>query len=156
MSDLTVYTKGIIERINNEALHDENNDFVHVLDGTVGEYLENRRNHFLDTFLVMAEGDFLDIHGKMYGIFRKQDESDDEYRNRIILNKSILQRTTDFSKLDIGLWIYKDGVTDKDTLTSRNPYLKKEHDEGYIFIISGNDVQYLEKKFLLNDILFVE
>lgn len=155
MSDLTIYTKGIIERINNEALHDENNDFVRVLDGTVGEYLENRQNHFLDTFLVMAEGDFLDIHGKMYGIFRKQDESDEAYRNRIILNKSILQRTTDFSKLDIGIWIYKDGVTDKDTLTSRNPYLKEEHDEDYIFIISGNDVQYLEKKFLLGDILFV-
>lgn len=155
MSDLTIYTKGIIERINNEALHDENNDFVCVLDGTVGEYLENRQNHFLDTFLVMAEGDFLDIHGKMYGIFRKQDESDEAYRNRIILNKSILQRTTDFSKLDIGIWIYKDGVTDKDTLTSRNPYLKEEHDEDYIFIISGNDVQYLEKKFLLGDILFV-
>ncbi len=155
MSDLTIYAKGIIERINNEALHDENNDFVRVLDGTVGEYLENRQNHFLDVFLTTAQGDYLDIHGKIFGIFRKKDESDEEYRNRIILNKSILQRTTDFSKLDIGLWIYKDGVTDKDTLTSRNPYLKEEHDEDYIFIVSGNDIQYLEKKFLLNDILFV-
>lgn len=155
MTELTVYTRGIIERINNEALHDENNDFVRVLDGTVGEYLENRRNHFLDVFLTMAEGDFLDIHGKMYGIFRKEDESDDDYRNRIILNRSILQRTTDFSKLEIGFWVYKDGVTDKDTLTSRNPYLKEKHDDDYVFIVSGEDVSYLQKKFLLNDILFI-
>ena len=155
MTELTVYTRGIIERINNEALHDENNDFVRVLDGTVGEYLENRRNHFLDVFLTMAEGDFLDIHGKMYGIFRKEDESDDDYRNRIILNRSILQRTTDFSKLEIGFWVYKDGVTNKDTLTSRNPYLKEKHDDDYVFIVSGEDVSYLQKKFLLNDILFI-
>lgn len=155
MTELTVYTKGILEKIANESLHDENNDFVKVLDGCVGEYLENRNNHFLDTFLVMAEGNFLDIHGKMYGIFRKRDESDEDYRNRIILNKSLLQRTSDFNKLDIGFWVYRDGITDKDTLTSRNPYLKEKHSDNYVFIISGNDINYLEKKFLLNDILFV-
>ena len=155
MTELTVYTKGIIERIANEALHDENNDFVRVLDGTVGEYLENRNNHFLDVFLTMAEGDFLDIHGKMFNLFRKKDESDEDYRNRIILNKSLLQRTSDFNKLDIGFWVYKSGVTDKDTLTSRNPYLKDQHDDDYIFIVSGEDVDYLQKKFLLNDILFI-
>ena len=152
---LTVYTKGILERINNESLQDENNDFVKVLDGTIGEYLENRKNHFLDIFLITSSDNFLDLHGKMYGLFRKKDESDEDYRNRIILNKSILQRTSDFGQLDIGLWIYKDGVVDKDTLTSRNPYLKDEHDEDYIFIVSGADVEYLQKKFLLEDILFI-
>lgn len=152
---LGVYITGILERLNNEALQDPNNDFVKVIDGTLGEYLEKRDNHFLDTFLTTASDDFLDIHGQMYGIFRKKDESDDDYRNRIILDKSILERTTDFSKLDVGLWIYKDGVTDKDTLTSRNPYLKEEHDEDYIFICSGADVEYLTGKFLLNDILFI-
>ena len=155
MTELTVYTKGIIERIANEALDDENNDFVRVLDGTVGEYLENRNNHFLDVFLTMADGKYLDIHGKMYNLFRKKDESDEDYRNRIILNKSILQRTTDFNKLDIGVWIYKDGVVDKATLTSRNPYLKEKHDDEYIFIVSGEDIGYLQKKFLLKDILFI-
>lgn len=156
MTDLTVYTKGMFERIDNENLHDENNPFVIVFDGTVGEYLENRNNHFLDIFLTTAEGEYLDVHGKIYGIYRKKDEDDDSYRNRILLNKSILQRTTDFNKLDIGFWVYKDGVTDKDTLTSRNPYLKKEHDEDYIFICSGADIDYLTGKFLLDDILWVD
>lgn len=155
MTKLTNYTRGIFERIDNENLHDENNPFVIVFDGTVGEYLENRDNHFLDIFITTAEGDYLDVHGKMYGIYRKKYESDDDYRNRIILDKSILQRTEDFSKLDVGLWVYKDGVTDKDTLTSRNPYLKNEHDEDYVFICSGADIEYLTGKFLLTDILFI-
>ena len=153
---LGVYTKALQERLNNEALQSDENEFIKIFDGCVNEYLENRRNHFLDTFLTMAEGNFLDIHGKMYGLFRKKDESDDDFRNRIILNKSILQRTTDFSKLNIGFWVYKDGVTDKDTLTSRNPYLKQNHDDDYVFIVSGEDINLLQKKFLLNDILFVD
>lgn len=151
-----IYTKALQERINNEALQDDENEFIKIYDGCVNEYLENRRNHFLDTFLVMAERDYLDIHGKMYNLFRKKDESDEDYRNRIILNKSLLQRTSDFSKLDIGFWVYKSGVTDKDTLTSRNQYLKDQHDEDYFFIVSGQDIKYLQQKFLLNDILFVE
>lgn len=152
---LGIYTKALQERLNNEALQNDDNDFIKIYDGCINEYLENRNNKFINIFLNTAQGDYLDIHGKMYGIFRKKDESDEEYRNRIILNKSILQRTTDFSKLDIGLWVYKDGVTDKNTLTSRNPYLKSGHDLGYVFIVSGVDVEYLQKKFLLNDILFV-
>lgn len=150
-----IYTKALQERLNNEALQDDENPFIKIYDGCINEYLQNRNNHFLDVFLTMAEGDFLDIHGKMYGIFRKEDESDDDYRNRIILSRSILQRTTDFSKLEIGFWVYKAGVTDKDTLTSRNPYLKEKHDDDYVFIVSGADISFLQKKFLLNDILFI-
>ena len=153
---LGIYTKALQERINNKALQDDENEFIKIFDGCVNEYLENRNNHFLDVFLSMAKGNYLDIHGKMYNLFRKKDESDESYRNRIILNKSLLQRTSDFTKLDIGFWVYKEGVTDKDTLTSRNPYLKEQHDDDYVFIVSGEDIQYLQKKFLLNDILFVE
>lgn len=152
---LSNYTKGIVERINNEALHDENNDFVRVLDGTVGEYLENRDNSFLDIFLATAEGDYLDIHGDLFDLKRRDGESDDDFRNRILLDESLIQSTSDFLKLDVGLWIFKDGVTDKYTLTSRNPYLKNYHDEDYVFICSGTDSDYLHMKFLLGDILWV-
>lgn len=152
---LGTYTKALQERLNNPALQDDENDFIKIYDGCVNEYLEQRDNHFLDIFLTTASEDFLDLHGKMYGIFRKKDEDDDTYRNRILLDKSILQRTPDFEKLDIGIWIYREGVTDKDTLTSRNPYLKSEHDTGYVFIVSGADINYLAGKFLLNDVLLV-
>ena len=98
---LGIYTKALQERLNNEALQNDDNDFIKIYDGCVNEYLEQRDNHFLDIFLTTAQGDYLDIHGKIYGIFRKKDESDEEYRNRIILNKSILQRTTDFRILGV-------------------------------------------------------
>ena len=151
------YTRGIVERINNEALHDENNDFVRVLDGTVGEYLENRGSPFLNVFLVLAEGSFLDLYAKLFGLSRRDGESDEILRNRILTEERIVESTTDFLKLDIGLWVYQDGVVDdNNVLTSRNPYLKDYHDEDYVFIVTGNDLNYIQSKFLLSDVLFVE
>lgn len=151
------YTRGIVERINNEVLHDENNDFVRVLDGTVGEYLENRGSPFLNVFLVLAEGSFLDLYAKLFGLYRRDGESDEILRNRILTEERIVESTTDFLKLDIGLWVYQDGVVDdKNVLTSRNPYLKDYHDEDYVFIVTGNDLNYIQSKFLLSDVLFVE
>ena len=149
------YTKGITERINNEALHDENNPFVQILDGTIGEYLENRDNHFLDMFIVTASGNYLDLHAKLYGLFRRDGESDDELRQRILLESSIVQSTSDFLKLDIALWVYKDDVDKKNVLTSRNPYLKKYHDEDYVFIITGSDLNYIQSKFIIGDVLWL-
>lgn len=149
------YTKGITERINNDALQDENNPFVQILDGTVGEYLENRDNHFLDMFIVTASGNYLDLHAKMFGLFRRDGESDDDLRQRILLEESIVQSTSDFLKLDIALWVYKDDVDKKNVLTSRNPYLKSEHDTDYVFIATGTDSEYIQSKFLLEDILWL-
>ena len=153
---LSNYTKGIVERINNEALHDENNEFTIVLDGTLSEYLENRDNHFLDSFLITAEGDYLDLHGTLFGLKRRENEDDDTFRQRILKDETLIQRITDFEKLDCQIWVYKDGVTNNNTLTSRNTYLKDLHDEEYFFICSGNDSDYIKSKFLLEDILFVE
>ena len=69
----------------------------------------------------------------------------------------MIECTDDFLKLDIGMWVHLRGVIEnKDILTSRNTYLKKYHESIYVFIVSGNDKEYIEKKFLLNDILFIE
>ena len=153
---LSIYTKGIVERLNHEALQDPNNDFVKVLDGTVGEYLENRDNHFMDSFLVTASGDYLDLHAKLFGLFRREGETDDELRQRVLLDENIVQSTSDFLKLDVALWVYRDGVLDKNTLTTRNPYLKNMHDADYVFICTGTDSDYIQGKFLLEDILWVD
>lgn len=153
---LSNYTKGIVERINNKALHDENNDFVIVLDGTLGEYLENRDNHFLDSFLITAEGNYLDLHGNLFGLSRREGETDDELRQRILTDETLIQRTTDFEKLDCQIWVYKEGVTNNNTLTSRNTYLKDLHDEDYVFIGTGTDSEYIQSKFLTEDILWVD
>ena len=152
---LSNYTKGIVERLNNENLHDENNPFVIILDGTVGEYLENRDNHFLDSFLITAEGDSLDLHGNLFGLKRRENEDDDTFRQRILTDENLIERTYDFEKLDCQLWVYKDGVTNNNTLTSRNTLLKDLHDEEYVFIGIGTDSEYIQSKFLLEDILWL-
>ena len=151
-----MYIEGICERINNPHLQDPNNPLRMVLDGTIGEYLENYDNHLLDMFLILAKGSYLDLHGRDFGIYRRDGESDDDYRARILIEQNLLQTTTDFLKLDLSMWVYFDDViTDKDTLTSRNPYLKDSHDEDYVFIVTGSDAEYLQSKFLLEDFLWV-
>ena len=148
------YTDGILERINNPNLQNPNNPGRIVLDGTIFSYLEKYDNHLLDLFLVKAEGSYLDSHGKDFGIFRRENESDESYRNRILLERSMLDSTVDFSKLDVDLFVYFNNVLNKKQLTSRNEYLKGEHDSDYVFIASGSDRDYLEKKFILSDVLW--
>ena len=114
-----MFIEGIIQRLNNPELKKSDNDGRIVLDGTIGEYLENYNNHFLDLFLKHATGKYLDLHGLEYNIIRKEDESDISYRNRIITEKSIIQNIDNFLNLDTSLWVYFRGVTDGDTLTSR-------------------------------------
>ena len=150
------YIVGILERLGNPNLQKLDNPGRIVLDGTLGEYLEHYDNHILDMFLVRADGSYLDLHGRDFGIFRRDGESDTDYRTRILLEESMLETTTDFSKLDVSLWVYRDGVVDdKNVLTSRNPYLKNQHDTGYVFIASGSDMDYLVGKFILEDLLWV-
>ena len=152
-----MFIEGICGRLNNSALQDTGNPFRIVLDGTLGEYLSNYDNHVLDMFLSRAEGSYLDCHGKDFGIFRRENESDTAYRARILVEQNLLQNTVDFSKLDLSFWVYQTGVIDdKDTLTSRNPYLKDEHDSGYVFIVTGSDADYLQGKFIMEDLLWVE
>lgn len=151
-----MFIEGILERLNNESLQKPNNQGRIILDGTLGSYLDHFDNHLLDMFLVTADGSYLDAHGKDFGIFRRENESDDNYRNRILLERSMLDTTSDFSKLDVELWIYFDDVMDKNQLTSRNEYLKEESDDNFAFIASGSDKEYLQNRFILNDILWVD
>ena len=150
-----MFIEGIIERLNNSELKKSDNEGRIVLDGTIGEYLENYNNHFLDLFLLHATGKYLDLHGLEYNIIRKEDESDISYRNRIITEKSIIQNIGNFLNLNTSLWVYFGGVTDGETLTSRNPYLKNKHDNEYVLICFSENKDYLTDKFILEDILWV-
>lgn len=149
------YIEGILERINNPNLQDPNNPGRIVLDGTIGEYLEHYDNHVLDMFLTRATGKYLDLHGKDYGVYRRENEDDESYRSRILLEQSMLDTTSDFGKLDVTLWVYFPDVANKNQLTSRNEYLKDKHSPGYVFIAYGSDKDYLTNKFILGDVLWV-
>jgi hypothetical protein len=150
-----MFIEGIIERLNNPALKKQDNEGRIVLDGTIGEYLENYDNHFLDLFLLRAHGKYLDLHGLEYNIIRKEDESDISYRNRIITEKSIVQNIDNFLNLNTDIWVYFNDVTSGDTLTSRNPYLKNKHEDNYVLICFSENKDYLTDKFILGDILWV-
>ena len=150
-----MYIEGILDRIDNPELQKENNPGRIILDGTLGEYLENYDNHIYDLFVTRAKGKYLDLHASLYSIFRHEDETDKSLRQRILTEESIVQSTSDFLALDVVLWVYFTDILGKDVLSSRNPYLKGEHEDGYVFMATGSDTEYIEGKFLLEDILWV-
>ena len=149
-----MYIEAILERLGNSNLQKSDNLGRIVLGGTLGEYLEHYDNHVMDMFVTRADGSYLDAHGKDFGIFRRENESDASYRNRILLERSMLDSTVDFSKLDVDLFVYFDDVLNKNQLTSRNEYLKNNHDLDYVFIATGTDKDYLQNKFILSDVLW--
>lgn len=156
MVEESIYTDNILGRLNHPALESEDNPFRVIFDGTVGEYLEKYDNHIFDLFLTSATGGFLDRHGEIYKLYRHEGESDDDFRQRILLEASIVQSTSDFLKLDIVLWVYFSDVLDKNVLSSRNTYLKDNHDGGYVFLATGSDSEYIRGKFFVEDILWVQ
>ena len=151
-----MFTDGILERIN--LKENISSDGFKVIDGTIGEYLEHFNNHALDLFLYHATGKFLDLHGLEYGVIRNVDESDVSYRNRIILEKSIVENITDITNLNIQLWVFSNNLKEsKSKLTSRNPHLKGLHEGDDVFYASGNDnnKKYILNKFILEDIVWL-
>lgn len=155
MPEESLYTKDIIEQLNNPELENPDNPFRKILDGTVGEYLSNYNNHIYDLFLTRASGGYLDRHGEMYGLYRREDESDASFRQRIWMEEFIVQSTSDFLSLDVVLWVYFEDILDKNVLSSRNPYLKDMHEDGFVFLATGSDSEYIQGKFFVGDILWI-
>ena len=98
-------------------------------------------------FLQDATGKYLDLHGNDFGLPRKIDESDDDYRNRIIY-ESLGHLTTYFLKTVYNVELYvKVNDFDKDTmLTSDNEYIS---DSGFMGVVDETTQKILEKKFVL-------
>lgn len=83
---MSFYGTGIIERLPVDSqLQNPNNQMHIIIQNTIGELLDNFEIDYNQFFLQDATGKYLDLHGKQYGIGRKNNESDEEYRNRIIL-----------------------------------------------------------------------
>ena len=155
-----MYIEGIIDRLNNPYLKSENNKGRQVLDGTIGEYLENYDNNFKNYFLVRATGKWLDLHGLDCGILRLENESDNHYRERILLINSILMKIPDFIKLNVNLWVYDGNIVEgRDFLTSRNTYLQKDRNHSSPnFLGYADDLtkEFINNKFITGEILWLE
>jgi len=131
------------------ALQHPDNPLRIVLDRTVGEWLDNFSQPYEQLFLMSATGGWLDAHGKDYGVPRRIDESDDDYRQRIVYEK--LDHLTPSLLADVynvRLFSYRNDfdVTDN-TLVSDNPYIDNG---GYLGLADQDTMDILDKKFILD------
>lgn len=131
------------------SLQDKNNPLRKVLDYTVGEYMDNLEQPFDMLFLDTATGGWLDSFGRDYGIFRKPDESDDDYRTRIVYEKRDNLTANFLTDIyNAGLFSFREdfNVTEN-TLVSDNPYLSSK----YIGVADEEVINILDSKYVINN-----
>ena len=147
---MSIYGEEIIERLHeNSALQDTSNPMRKIINDGIGAWLDNFDENSLyeNVFLESATGEYLDLHGKDYGIIRKIDESDEDYRSRIV-HESLGHMTADFLRRVYNLTVYtyvEDFDVTDNTLVSDNPYLSNE----YMTVASDELQNILNKKFII-------
>lgn len=136
------------------ALQNPNNPGHKVIDRTIGEWFDHHSvselqdNLFLDT----ATGAYLDLFGRDYNIIRQLDESDEDYRVRIIQEKND-RLTPAYLKALYGLDLYQYVPAfdiEENVLTSDNPY-GADH---FIAIMDEDIKKILDTKFILDNYIF--
>lgn len=132
-------------------LSNPNNPMYRIIDDGVGAWLDNFEERDLDSqlFLNTATGKYLDLHGKDFNIRRKPNESDDDYRQRIIY-ESMGEVTVGFllNVYNVELYAFVDDFSvENNTLTSDNPYIS---DKGFLAVSNQTTKDILEKKFILD------
>lgn len=125
------------------------------------EFLNNSIGYFLEVleadvealndglFIDSAEGKYLDLHGKDLGLPRKSGESDDDYRNRLLV-EPLDQFTLEamYEVYDVQLLSYNANKTDL-MLLSDNHLLANEY-----FIDCDNELwEIIVRKFITGSTL---
>lgn len=124
MSD---FGEEIIERLGSNSNLSVDSDFGKIIDRTIGEWLQriDEEPFFEQFFLQSATGQYLDLHGRDYGVRRRLEESDEDYRERIIyevLGHLTVPYLIDVYDVELYYYIPDFNVSDN-TLTSDNPYI---------------------------------
>ena len=144
---MSFYGTGIIERLPvNSQLQNPNNQMHIIIQNTIGELLDNFEIDYDQFFLQDATGKYLDLHGKQYGIGRKNNESDEEYRNRIILGAYEYATVKVLTEI-YGVEFYANVdnfENNTNLLCSDNPYLTDE----LMGFISEEVYNILDEKFI--------
>ena len=144
---MSFYGTGIIERLPvNSQLQNPNNQMHIIIQNTIGELLDNFEIDYDQFFLQDATGKYLDLHGKQYGIGRKNNESDEEYRNRIILGAYEYATVKVLTEI-YGVEFYANVdnfENNTNLLCSDNPYLTSE----LMGFISEEVYNILDEKFI--------
>ena len=134
----------------NSNLKKENNPARKVIMNTIGEWLDNHSisDLFDNIFINTANEGYLDLFGNDFNVHRKLDETDDDYRERIVFEK--LEHLTAKNLIEIyGLKLYafvEDFNLENNDLTSDNPYLT----DSYMSYASNDLQKILNNKFILD------
>jgi hypothetical protein len=152
--NVSLFGSAILERLSvGSPASDPNNPFYKVFDNSVGEWLDNfdvDRFHE-DLFVNMASGKWLDLHGEQYDVHRHVDESDEDYRERVIQH-TMGRLTPVLLCADFGLDLYGNvsGFSvDDNTLLSDNYYVGAS--DGFICFTSGDTKALIERSFVINE-----
>lgn len=147
---MTDYGEEIINRLHNtSSLQDPNNPMRKLIDYGIGGWLDNFDESSLpeQVFLESATGQWLDIHGRQFNILRKVDETDDDYRQRIVY-ESLGHITATFlsTVYDLLLYCYiEDFDVADNTLTSDNVYACNR----YMAFVDDSIQSILEKNYVI-------
>lgn len=150
MSDFTDAMFGLLPEHSN--LHKPSNEVRKVIERTLGVWLDENADvpgFWNQMFLTTSTGKYLDLHGRDYGVKRGLDESDEDYRKRIVFEKLeylIADNLRDF--YDVLLYIAYDGFNPLvNDLTSSNLY----RDNFYCGIAEEDTIQIINNKFILDN-----
>lgn len=154
---MSVFGEEIIDRLHeNSPLRGVGNPMARILDYGVGEWFDRfvEDNSFDDFFLDTATQGYLDAWGREFNVPRRLDESDDDYRHRIVL-ESLGHLTVPYLRDVYGLTLYcfvEDFDPLENTLTSDNPYACSNH-----MTIASEDIQaILGRKFVIgSELIFI-
>ena len=147
MSD---FGEEIIIRTGNVSLQNKDNPMYSIINHTVGEWLQEKNDEkfFEQFFLNDANDKYLDLFGADFGIKRKLDENDEDYRKRIIyesLTNLTVNYLVDVYNLDLYVFVNGFDVNDN-TLTSDNKYYKSN---GYMAVADVATQQILNRRFVI-------
>ena len=147
---MSVFGEEIIDRLHeNSPLRGVGNPMAKIINDGVGEWFDQfvEDNSFDDFFLDSATGGYLDAWGREFNVPRRLEETDEDYRTRIVL-ESLGHLTVPYLQDVYGLVLYcfvEDFDPSENTLTSDNPYACSNH-----MTIASVDVQnILNRKFVI-------
>lgn len=139
----------------NSRLQDEDNPFHELINNTIGYFFDLINNDTDETnngmFLQESTGKYLDLWGKDYHYGRNNDETDENYRNRIILDS--LDRFTftwAYTLYDLQFLTYNSEYDTDTMLLSDNHYLSNKYYVPCSWALFNN----ISKKFRVNGVLW--
>ena len=133
----------------NSKLNQEDNPFTDLINGTIGtffELFEDEINTMNEELFIQESSKYLDLFGRDYDIPRKEGETDEHYRTRLItlITKHFTINTLYYG-YDAQLITYNANYS-QNMLLSDNHYLNNEY-----FIICDDSVwNTIKKKYISN------